>query len=66
MVLPLRAETTGFQLYRELTYMTVILTITYMIEKVLNNYLMARSSCFHQRCISIHRLPKERINAHMD
>lgn len=33
---------------------------TYMIEKVLNNYLMARSSCFHQRCISIHWLPREK------
>jgi len=37
-----------------------------MIEKVLNNYLMARSSCFHQGRISIHRLPRERTNTQMD
>lgn len=52
VLFPLRVRTTDFHLETCLD--------THMIEKVLNNYLMARSSCFHQRSISIHRLPREK------
>lgn len=31
--------------------------VTYMIEKILHNYFMARGSCFHQRSKSIYWFP---------